>query len=388
MFHRIVKLPQSRSYFLFGARGTGKSTLLRQIYASEEVAVIDLLQPEVEARYQRRPDLLLGFVADNPGKRIVVDEIQKIPKLLDIVHSLLSTKSATFVLTGSSSRKLKRGGANLLAGRASVRELFPMTAIEIGESFHLESALQWGTLPEIFSIDSEAEKRDFLMAYSLTYLKEEIAAEQVVRKVDAFRGFLEVAAQSNAKLLNATKIARDVGVDTKTVQTYFSILEDTHLGFMLEQFHLSARKRVMSLPKFYFFDGGVSRALAQTIHAAVVPGTSYYGECFEQFIVCEIHRLCSYLNCGIRLFTLNSQDGFEIDLVIQRPNFPLDVCEIKSTKKLEASHLKNLALARKDFPEDTRFFAVSDDQICRIEDGIFCYHWKRFLNELFFSQHA
>ncbi len=344
---------------------------------------VDLLLPSNEARYTRRPELLLGVVEQNPGKTVIIDEVQKIPKLLDVVHSVLSQKRVTFILTGSSARKLKRGGANLLAGRAMIKELFPFTSVELSKDFCLHDALTWGTLPEIFSIQSPEEKRDFLVAYAQTYLREEIAAEQLVRKIDAFRGFLEVAAQSNAKLVNASKIARDVMIDTKTVQTYFSILEETHLGFFLEQYHRSARKRVMTMPKFYFFDGGVARALSQTIYSDIAGGTSYYGECFEHFVVSEIHRMASYAAQGQRLFTLNSQDGFEVDLILESPGKPLIVCEIKSTENSDRAQYKNLLLAKKDFPQGTRYVLLSNDPVEHKEDGVECMHWREFIKREF-----
>jgi predicted AAA+ superfamily ATPase len=341
--------------------------------------------PSVEAKFSRKPELLLGVADQNPEKTIIIDEVQKIPKILDVVHSILSKQKRQFILTGSSARKLKRGGANLLAGRALVKEIFPLTHLELATQFNLQEAIQWGTLPELFSISSATDKRDFLLAYAQTYLREEIAAEQLVRKIDSFRVFLEVAAQSNAKLVNASRLARDVGIDAKTVQSYFGILEDTHLGFFLEQYSRSARKRVMTVPKFYFFDGGVARALAGTVYSDVAPGTSYFGECFEHFVVCEMHRLVSYAGHGQRLFTLNSQDGFEIDLILETPKKPLTVCEIKSAESVSSSHLKNLALAKKDFPEDTRFVLLSNDSLSRREAGIECVHWKEFMAREFAS---
>ena len=380
MFPRSINTSISRSFFLLGPRGSGKTTLLRQRFTENNAVTVDLLMPSTEARYARKPELLLGVLEQNPGKIVIIDEVQKVPKLLDVVHSALSQKRANFILTGSSARKLKRGGANLLAGRASVRELFPLTSRELSDSFILHDALIWGTLPEIFSISSVDEKRDFLLAYAQTYLREEIAAEQLVRKIEAFRGFLEVAAQSNAKLINASRVARDVGIDTKTVQTYFSILEETHLGFFLEQYSRSARKRVMTVPKFYFFDAGVTRALAQTIFTDIAPGTSYYGECFEHFLVSEIHRLTTYAGKGQRLFTLNSQDGFEIDLIIETPGKPLIVCEIKSAEVTSRDHFKNLLLAKKDFPEGSRFILLSNDPFYREEYCVECRHWREFVN--------
>jgi predicted AAA+ superfamily ATPase len=383
MFPRLASFPEGRSFFLFGARGTGKTTLLRQRFKDQDTLWLDMLAPSMESRLSRRPELLEAMVMEDPGKVIILDEIQKVPALLDVVHSLLSRKIGTFILTGSSARKLKRGGANLLAGRAAVRELYPLCRAELGGDFSVDHTLNWGSLPEICGLAKDQDKLDFLLSYTHTYLKEEIAAEQLVRKVDLFRGFLEVAAQSNAKLVNASNIARDVGIDPKTVQTYISVLEDTHLGFMVEQYQHSARKRVMAMPRFYFFDTGVTRALAQTIYHPVALGTSYYGECFEHLVVAELFRLASYENRGRRLFTLTTQDGFELDLVLQTPGKALMLLEIKSSIQVDERHAKSLLLARKDFPPDTRCFLLSQDEIPREEQGIMYLPWYEFLDREF-----
>jgi predicted AAA+ superfamily ATPase len=181
-------------------------------------------------------------------------------------------------MTGSSARKLKRGGANLLAGRAFVYHLFPFSFVEVGEMFDLEKALNWGMLPQIFATRTNDDRVRFLQAYAYTYLKEEIAAEQIVRKLGPFRRFLEVAAQCNGKIINYAKIASDVGVDDKTVKEYFLTLEDTLIGFFLEPFQHSFRKRLSHKPKFYFFDLGVTKALARTLTVELRPSTSAYGE--------------------------------------------------------------------------------------------------------------
>ena len=385
MFPRLASFPIDRSFFLFGARGTGKTTLLRQRFADQDILLLDLLSPSLESRLIRRPELLEAMVMEEPGKVIILDEIQKVPVLLDVVHSLLSRKIGTFILTGSSARKLKRGGANLLAGRAVVRELYPLCRAELGDHFSVEHTLNWGSLPEIFALARDEDKLDFLLSYTQTYLKEEIAAEQLVRKVEHFRGFLEVAAQSNAKLVNASNIARDVGIDPKTVQTYFSILEDTHLGFMVEQYQYSARKRVMAMPRFYFFDTGVTRALAQTIFHPIAPGTSYYGECFEHMVVAELFRLASYENRGRRLFTLTTQDGFELDIVLQTPGKAPMLLEIKSSTQVDERHAKSLILAKKDFPPETRCYLLSQDEIPREEQGVIYLPWYEFLRREFSS---
>ena len=219
------------------------------------------MDPNLDDRLARNPSSLKTMIAANPNKKwILIDEIQKNPKLLDVIHSLSSDKKIKFILTGSSARKLKRGSANLLAGRAFKYVCHPLTHLELETEFKLQEVLQFGALPEIFSLSID-EKKDYLRAYVETYFKEEIVAEQIVRKLRPFKIFLTVAAQMNGRILNINKIAHDVGVDHATVQNYFEILEETLVGFLLEPFHESVRKRQRKASKFYYFDLGVVRAL-------------------------------------------------------------------------------------------------------------------------------
>lgn len=253
MIDRAINLSKSRSFFLFGARGTGKTSLLQQEFVGHPgVLYIDLLKPSEEDLYRLYPETLAHQIEAETFEWVIVDEIQKLPKLLDLVHHAIVNKRQKFILTGSSARKLKRGAANLLAGRASVYHLYPFTARELGDDFDLQTALEWGLLPEVWNLKQAGDRAETLYAYALTYLKEEVQAEQFVRKLDPFRKFLEVAAQSNGKIVNFSKIGNDVGVDTTTVQNYFSILEDTLLGFILPSYHKSVRKRQREAPKFYF----------------------------------------------------------------------------------------------------------------------------------------
>ncbi len=290
MFDRSIKLPKNNSFFLFGARGTGKTHLLKQRFEPPCSLYIDLLDPEENDTYSLFPNTLVEQLAALPEKTewVVIDEIQKIPKLLDLIHQQIESSRFKFALSGSSARKLKHGGANLLAGRAFVNHLFPLTIREIGEEFSLEHALAWGTLPRIFALDNDEDRRDFLRTYAHTYLREEISQEQVVRKLEPFRRFLFVAAQMSARIINFSKIAREVGASTPTVQTYFQVLEDTLVGFLLDPFHESIRKRQRGNPKFYFFDTGVQRALENTLTVELRPQTYAYGLAFEHFVINEI----------------------------------------------------------------------------------------------------
>jgi predicted AAA+ superfamily ATPase len=385
MFQRTIKLPKTQSFFLFGPRGSGKSTLLNDRFSVKDTHFINLLVPSEEDRFARSPELFQAEIEALSPKitNIVVDEIQKVPKLLDLVHHMIETakNKRRFILTGSSARKLKRGKANLLAGRAVTKNLFPLTQLELADAFDLDSALAWGTLPKIFSLKNDKERMEFLQTYALTYLKEEIQLEQLVRNLDPFRRFLEVAAQSDGKVVNYLNIARDTGTDSKTVKSYYQILEDTLVGFYLESFHTSVRKRIKVSPKFYFFDLGVSRALSRQLTMKAAKSTSYYGELFERLVVLELYRQESYLNREYRLTFLQTEDDAEIDVVVERPGKPLALIEIKSTHQVREDMLRRLAHFQKDFPKAS-FYCFSNDPIEKKFGKISALPWRKGLSVL------
>lgn len=382
MFHRLLKPSSSSSFFIFGARGTGKSTFVKnQIKGA--VHTIDLLEDKWESRYLKDPDLLIHDVAalKKSPKWIFIDEVQKVPKLLDVVHQLIEKqKNIRFILTGSSARKLKRGAANLLAGRAFLYHLFPLTQKELGVDFSLEHALNWGTLPKTFELGEE-DREEYLRSYCQVYLKEEILQEQIVRNGLAFRNFLEVAAQENGKLLNFSKIARDLGVDTKTAQSFFQILEDTLLGFFLSAFHRSARKSVKMQPKFYLFDLGVKRSLEHSLKQGLTPKTSSYGAAFEHFIICECFRLNSYLKCDYQLHHYQTSAGGEVDLVLSRGRETI-VAEIKSSERIDLVEVRALSRVASAL-NPSKIFYVSRDTVRSQVGDVRCLHWKDFLAEVF-----
>jgi len=355
MFSRLISCPENRSFFLFGARGVGKSTLVRT--QLPDALYINLLLDEEEAQLAGDPDSLVRRLkAWEPSVSpsgalpvVVIDEVQKVPKLLDVIHHLIEQKLYRFVLTGSSARKLKRGSSNLLAGRASVRELYPFTVDELGDRFDTDSAMTWGLLPEIYHLQDEEDRYDYLTAYARTYLKEEVWGEQLIRNLEPFRKFLQVAAQSNGKEVNFAATARHCGVTEKTVRTYFEILEDTLLGFFLEPFDTSVRKQVGKTPKFYFFDPGVKRALAGELRLQPTTGTSYYGETFEHLVLLELYKRCSYARNDFKLSFLRTKSGQEIDCIIQRPGKPLLLVEIKSAKTITPEKITRYTKLARDF---------------------------------------
>lgn len=384
MYSRIYKPPQNRSFFLFGARGTGKSTLLRMHFPKDRCAWFDLNDAELETRYLKNPGAfeqeLKLIQSQSPIKWVVVDEIQKCPQLLNTAQKIMSEGHFSFGFTGSSARKLKRGQANLLAGRAFEGRLFPLTHSEAGDDFDLDSCLQWGSLPEVFQLPP-TDRNAYLRTYVNTYLREEIQAEQVIRNVPVFRAFIEVAGQSSGKILNYSKLARDVGTDPVTVKNYFSVLEDTLLGFFLPAFHTSIRKRQSLHPKFYFFDLGVLNAAQGLLTVPVVPQTSRYGELFEAFVILEIHRLSQYLELDWKLSYLMTHGKVEVDLIVDRPGQKRAFIEIKSTTEVRDDHLRSLKHFQEEFA-DTEFFLISQDPRERKVGQILCLHWKNAFREI------
>ena len=367
-------------------RGSGKSTLLEKDFSNKTTLFISLLDPTTEDRLARNPGELKAIIEALPPAitHVVIDEIQKQPRLLDVIHELIEKTSLCFLLTGSSARKLKYGGANLLAGRAFVYHLYPFSYLEIGTLFDLQRALQFGMLPKLFSFETDEERILFLQAYALTYLKEEIWAEQLTKKLDAFRKFLEVAAQCNGKIINYSNIARDVGVDDKTIKEYFSILEDTLIGYILEPFQHSFRKRLSQKPKFYYFDIGVTRALARQLTLSLLPSTSAYGEAFEHFIILECMKLASYFYSEYRFSYLKTKDDAEIDLIVERPGKLLLCIEIKSSINVTAENLHSFLMLTKEIP-NCEAVCFSNDNYAKKIDHVTILPWRDGVKQFFSS---
>ncbi|MBI2342732.1 MAG: ATP-binding protein [Deltaproteobacteria bacterium] len=382
MVGRIQKLNKNSSFFLFGSRGTGKSTLLKAHFSSPETLWIDLLTEADEAKFGRHPDELSRALATTSYTRVVIDEVQKGPKLLDIVHhEMEKRKHVQFILTGSSARKLKRGRANLLAGRAFTYHLFPLTACELGAQFDLTHALEFGTLPRLLEYSTREEKNEFLRAYVKNYLREEIAIEQLVRNLHPFRDFLEVAAQCNGKIINHAKIGRDIGADDKTVRNYFAILEDTLVGFYLPPFHRSVRKQQREAPKFYFFDPGIVRALSGTLRVELLPQTYAFGNAFEHWVILECHRMNEYHQLDYTLSYLRTKSDVEVDLVVRRPGIADLLIEIKSTTRVTHDDTALLTRFRHDWGSPCEAQVWSLERERKVIDDVLCMYWNEGLQQ-------
>ena len=293
MLKRVCRLPPRRSALLLGPRQTGKSTLVRSLLPGRSWSV-DLLQHDAFLRYSKEPARFRREVEAQvrAGTRVVfVDEIQRVPALLEEIHGLIEAHRVRFLLTGSSARKLRRGAANLLAGRAATRRLHPLTLAEQGGRFDLERTLRYGSLPAVVT-GSERDARDLLASYAETYLREEVQAEAVVRNLGGFARFLDIVAAESGGIVNASAVARDAALAPRTVQEYYQILEDTLIGYRLEPWRHSPRARLVGHPRFYLFDTGVTNALARRLGAPPDPVSR--GRLFEQWVVLECARLLDY----------------------------------------------------------------------------------------------
>jgi len=381
MYTRSINILKNNSFFLFGARGTGKSTLLEALFSAEQAHTIDLLRADKLSSLQARPDELERLALGSGKRWIIIDEIQKVPALLDVVHRLIEKQNLLFALTGSSARKLKRGAANLLAGRAFTYRLFPLTVSELGTNFDLNTALAWGTLPKVLQLTTSQARSRFLQSYTETYLQEEIVAEQIIRSLPPFRRFLQIAAQSNAALVNFKKIADDCQTSPSNVKNYYQILEDTLVGTFLEPFHYSIRKRQREAPKFYWFDTGVMRALRLSIDAPLEKSTYEYGKIFETFIINQIRAGLDYQGKQYQLSYLLTKDGAEIDLIVERAGLPTFLIEIKSGLSVRDGELNNLRAFKADIEGSNAIclYAGSDKLLSH---GIPILPWQQGLKEI------
>lgn len=373
MFTRFFKMQdaESESIFLWGARQTGKSTLLKKLFP--DAHYIDLLKADEFERFNRRPELLREQLTLVPeGVLIIIDEVQKIPQLLDEVHWLMTNKNLRFILCGSSARKLKRSGANLLGGRALRNVLHPLVSAEIPD-FDIHRAINNGLLPRHYLVEN-AQKR--LQAYVGDYLQEEIRAEALTRNLSSFTRFLEVAALSCGEMLNYNNIASECGVSAPTVKEYFSILEETMIGYTVPAFVKTIKRRVILAPRFYYFDVGLTNYLLK--RRDLRQGSPEFGKAFEQLIIQELVAYLSYTENENRLAYWRTVSGYEVDAVLGDAQVAI---EIKSTTELQSHHTKGLKAFSEEHPQ-ARLLAVTFDPNPRLMNGIEVLPAKMFLEKL------
>jgi predicted AAA+ superfamily ATPase len=361
----------SESLFLWGARQTGKSTLLKECFP--DALWFDLLLTEEYQRIVQQPSLLRERILAKPETSLVIiDEIQRIPELLNEIHWLIANKNIRFIMSGSSARKIRRSGANLLGGRALRYELYPLVSAEIPD-FDLLRALNNGMLPRHYDA---INAKKMLSAYLGNYLRDEIAAEARLRNVSVFSRFLDAAAFTNGEMVNYSNIASDTGVSVPTVKEYFQILEDTLLGRYLPSFQKKAKRRVITAPKFYLFDVGVANALLN--RGKIEFGTEIFGKAFEHFIYQEIYAHSRYSDLNYPLAYWRTASQIEIDFVLGDHEVAI---EVKSISTVQPRHLKGLKAFAEEYSVK-KLIVICNEPRARLVDNILILPWKEFLTQL------
>ena len=361
----------NESLFLWGARQTGKSTLLKETFADS--LWFDLLKSDVFERLRRNPVQLREIaLADEQKKTVVIDEIQRIPELLNEVHWLIENNRNRFILSGSSPRKIIRSETNLLGGRALRYKLFPLISQEIPD-FDLFQAINYGLLPRHYL---SANPQKLLSAYISSYLNDEIIAEARIRNVNSFSRFMDAAPFSNGEMVNYTNIASDCGVSANTVREYFQILEDTLTGRFLPSFQKKPKRRVILAPKFYFFDVGIANFLLK--RGKIVVGSEAFGKAFEHFIYQEIYAHSSYSDLHYPISYWRTTSQLEIDFVLGDHEVAI---EVKATENATPRHLSGLRSFAEEYPVK-KLILISNDLFPRLIDNIMVLPWKVFLERL------
>ena len=364
---QLTQLIKKKSFFLFGPRSTGKTTLIHQSFPKAKV--YNLLDSRVYKKLAKRPELI---GEESKNKLIIIDEIQKMPSLLDEVHLLMYKTGQKFLLTGSSARKLKRKSVNLLAGRAWSTSLFPLTWLEIPQ-FNLIKYLNQGGLPHIYNSPHYREELD---AYISLYLKEEIKNEALTRNVQAFSEFLDLIALSNGQEINYESFSKDLQISPSTLKNYMEILDDTLIGFKLPGYTKTKKRKSISRSKYYLFDLGVTNTLCQ--RGTIKTKGELFGKAFEHFITLEVQAFLSYHRKKLSTHYWRSTSQMEVDLIIGGKT----AIEIKAVNLVQDKHLKGLR-ALKEEGLMKRYVVVSlDTNIRKTKDNIEIYPWKQFLNRL------
>ena len=390
MISRRISLSPDNSYVLLGPRQTGKSFLIKHLEIPQ-LWTVNLLLSRSYLKYSQTPSLFreeaLNQIRTNHIQTILVDEVQKLPILLDEVHQLLEETDCRFILTGSSARKLKRGAANLLGGRAIFKRLYPLIFSELKAELNLseppytqwlDSILRYGTITGIYQ-KSLKSRPQFLRTYVNTYLKEEIQMEGLVRGLPNFARFLEVAAQSIGETLNYSNIGRNCDQNSNTIKNYFEILEDTLVGYQVPAWSESKRKQLASHPKFYFFDNGITCALLSRLSDPL--DSPLRGKLFEQWIFNEVRARFDYDDRDLSLSYWRTQSGIEVDLLVAQGKTLKFAAEIKSFSNVRDEHLNPLRELKLEYP-DLPTYLVCTVEEPRTVDGITILPWWQFLEQI------
>ena len=373
MYIRFLKLEETAedSLFLWGARQTGKSTLLKTLFP--DARRYDLLKSEEFERLFRNPELLREELQDaDPYRLVIIDEVQKIPRLLDEVHWLMSNRNIRFVLCGSSARKLVRCGANLLGGRALRTVMYPLVSAEIPD-FDLYKAIHNGMLPRHYTTRNPQRR---MQAYIGDYLNEEIRAEALSRNLLSFTRFMEIAAQCSGEMIVYKNIAQDCGVSANTVKEYFQILEQTMIGYLISGFTATTKRRAISAPKFYYFDVGIVNYLLK--RNTMTQGSDDFGHAFEHLLMQEIIAYLGYNYLDEKPTYWRTSGGYEVDCIIGNGRIAI---EFKSCDEVKSRHTKGLKAFQEEYPQ-ARLIVVSMDKYKRVMNDIEIFPATEFLSEL------
>jgi predicted AAA+ superfamily ATPase len=382
MIKRQINLPQNRSFFLFGPRQTGKTTLIQELF-TKKVYSINLILNDQFFKYAKQPDLLRYEVENKLNKNeiesVFIDEIQRLPVLLNEIQYLIDNYKIKFILTGSSCRKLKRKGANLLGGRAVQRFLFPFVWNEIKESTDLHEILHYGSLPYVYNQKDILAKKDVLKSYCEIYLRQEIQSESIVRNLGSFSKFLDMAANQFGEIVSISNISRECQIPVMTVKSYYEILEDTLIGFKLESWRKSIRKRLTAHPKFYLFDNGVTNAINK--HLDSISDSFLQGRLFEQFIIQETYRLLTYAQSETQMFYWQTNTGAEIDLILVRNKTIIAAIEIKKSKTITGAFLSGFRSFKMENKQIPCYIVCNCDQSYTLE-SIEIVNWRIYLQTI------
>lgn len=354
MYSRLIRPPKAKSFFLFGPRGTGKTTWVKSAFP--EAVYMDLLEAELFNDLTANPQRLSNFIPPGFKEWVIIDEVQRIPELLHEVHRLIETKKYRFILTGSSPRKLKRKGPNLLAGRALTLSMHPLSVAELGNDFQLDHSLRYGQLPSVYT---ETDSQKYLEAYVRAYLEEEIRQEGLTRNLSAFARFLEAASFSQGSVLNISSVARECHIERKVVENYFSILEDLRISYRIPVFSKKAKRRLIVHPKFYFFDVGIYRTLRPM--GPLDAPEEVDGIALETLFLQELIALNSALDLGYKIFYWRTSNGKEVDFVLYGPKGLLSF-EIKRTSRITSAMLGGLKSFLADYPMAKVYFVYGGNR--------------------------
>ncbi|MDO8515362.1 MAG: ATP-binding protein [bacterium] len=354
MYSRLLKPPVNKSFFLFGPRGTGKTTWVRSNFPN--AVYYDLLNADVNTRLTSSPTRLGKSIPKNFTDWIIIDEIQMIPELLNEVHRLIENKHYKFILTGSSARKLRRGGVNLLGGRAVTCYMHPLTAVELGNDFDLFDNIKYGALPSIFL---EHDKVKYLAGYVNNYLQQEVVQEGISRNAGSFARFLETASFSQGSVLNTSEVAREAAVPRKTVEDYFTALEDLLIGVRLPVFSRRAKRRLITHSKFYYFDAGVYRAIRPT--GPLDDPRALGGVAMESLFFQNLRAVNDYFDLRYDLFYWRTANDLEVDFVVYGER-GLKAFEIKSGENVSPSDLRGLKAFLSDYPEAKGYLIYAGEE--------------------------